>query len=145
MPSPYRTRKVDGKDEATAEILLRLNALCFDAGDAPISPYTGDWWLTYLDREPVAFAGLSASSQMSCAGYLCRAGVAPGHRGQGLQLRLLRVREAQARRYGWTWLFTDTTSNPASSNSLIKAGYRLYLPPYPWAFSHSLYWRKQIT
>jgi hypothetical protein len=34
--------------------------------------------------------------------------------------------------------------NIASANSLIKAGYTLYRPSQPWAFTNTLYWRKML-
>jgi phage terminase large subunit len=38
----------------------------------------------------------------------------------------------------------DTTDNIASANNFIRAGYRLYRPDFPWAWPHTLYWRKLI-
>ena len=60
-------------------------------------------------------------------------------------MRLIRERECKAKRLGWSWLVTDTSNNIASSNSLIKAGYKLYRPTFPWGFAHRLYWREQIA
>jgi hypothetical protein len=37
----------------------------------------------------------------------------------------------------------DTTDNVASANN-FRAGYRLYWPQNPWAWPHTLYWRKAI-
>jgi len=42
-------------------------------------------------------------------------------------------------------MVSDTTDNPASANNFIRAGYRLYRPEYPWAYSNTLYWRKMIA
>jgi phage terminase large subunit len=41
-------------------------------------------------------------------------------------------------------MHSDTTDNLASANNFIQAGYRLYQPQYPWAWSNTLYWRKPI-
>lgn len=141
----YRIRLVDGSDDITAADLRDLHKACF-ADTAPmIDPGEGDWWLAYRDGSPVAFAGMKPSLQLDKAGYLNRAGVLPAHQGRGLQLRLIRARERRARKYGWGWLFTDTTDNPASANSLIKAGFRLYEPDIPWGFVRTLYWRKKLS
>ncbi len=61
-----------------------------------------------------------------------------------LQLRLMRALESRARLNGWDSIVSDTTDNLASANNFIRAGYRLYRPPSPWAWPHSLYWRKSI-
>ena len=39
---------------------------------------------------------------------------------------------------------TDTTDNISSANNLIRAGYRLFEPPWRWAFQNSLYWTKVL-
>ena len=66
------------------------------------------------------------------------------HWGRGLQLRLMRAIEARGRRVGWDGIVSDTTDNLASANNFIKAGYQLYEPEVPWAWSHTLYWRRQL-
>ena len=74
--------------------------------------------------------------------------ILPEHRGNGLQRRLLKVRERKARQLGWTSVITDTTDNVPSANNLIKAGYRLFEPEsvgaMNWAFKSSLFWRKGL-
>jgi len=62
----------------------------------------------------------------------------------GLQLRLMRALESRARQIGWDAVVSDTTNNLASANNFIRAGYRLYQPPCPWAWPNTLYWRKSI-
>jgi hypothetical protein len=44
----------------------------------------------------------------------------------------------------WESIVSDTTNNPISANNFIQAGYRLYEPELPWAWSHTLYWRKWL-
>ena len=44
----------------------------------------------------------------------------------------------------WGSIVSDTTDNPVSANNFIRAGYRLYEPEAPWAWSHTLYWRKWL-
>lgn len=61
-----------------------------------------------------------------------------------LQLRLMRALEARARLNGWCSIVSDTTDNLSSANNFIRAGYRLFEPKSPWAWPHTLYWRKFI-
>lgn len=140
----YKIREVDGSDDDVADDLRMLHALTF-FGDAPV-PDTdiGHWWLVTHDGQPVAFALLVPSSYGPGVGYLKRAGVVSDHRGHGLQRRLIRVRELRARRNGWHLIVTDTTENPASANTLIACGYRLFEPEVRWAWPHSLYWKKEL-
>lgn len=106
----------------------------------------GHWWIVYDEAEPVGFCGMVQSTLAPDIGYLKRSGIMPKYRGQGMQLRFLRVREAQARRNGWSAVISDTAyHNIHSSNNLAKAGYRMFEPPLRWAFSHGLYWIKDIT
>jgi hypothetical protein len=54
----------------------------------------------------------------------------------------MRALETRARRNGWHSIVSDTTDNIVSANNFIRAGYRLYQPEAPWAWPHTLYWRK---
>jgi hypothetical protein len=84
------------------------------------------------------------STHVSNAGYLCRVGVLGRHSGRQLQLRLMRAMEARARLNGWCSIISDTTDNLHSANNFIRAGYRLFSPRHPWAWPHTLYWRKDV-
>ena len=141
----YRIQAVDGSDEDIAEILADLHRLTFFSG-APLPNFEqGHWWLACHRKEPVGFAGIVPSTHARNAGYFCRVGVLSGHCGRGLQLRLMRAVESRARRNGWGFVISDTTDNVVSANNFIRAGYRLYRPPIPWAWPHSLCWRKSVA
>ena len=113
--------------------------------DEVYEPDRGHWWIAYAPcGKPVAFAGLVRSTRWTDTGYLCRAGVMDGFTGNGLQLRLIKARLRKAKELGWAWCITDTTDNPASSNSLINAGFKLYTPANPWGFARALYWKRKI-
>jgi hypothetical protein len=140
----YRIREVDSQDEDVADTLAELHQLTFfDRARVPRFDH-GHWWLAFDGAEPVAFAGLVASTHVDNAGYFCRVGVLGRHCGRRLQLRLMRVLENRARRNGWHSVVSDTTDNIASANNFIRAGYRLYQPKAPWAWPHTLYWRKNM-
>jgi GNAT superfamily N-acetyltransferase len=140
----FTIRKVDIKNPSNQTVLLYLQKKILPQ-DAPYKPDRGHWWVAYAeDGKPVAFAGLVRSIVWNDTGYLCRAGVLDGYTGNGLQKRLISVRMRQAKKLGWNWLITDTTENPASSNSLISMGFKLYEPSTPWSFKNALYWKLKL-
>ena len=138
----YTIRMADASDDDT-DTLAELHRLTFfDA--APMPEFDlGTWWLAYQGDDAVAFAGIVPSTYVRNSGYFSRVGVLERHWGRGLQLRLMRAIEARGRRVGWDGIVSDTTDNLASANNFIKAGYQLYEPEVPWAWSHTLYWRRQ--
>ena len=140
----YRIREVDGHDDEIADTLADLHRLTFFSGASVPEFDWGHWWLGYHETQPVAFAGLIPSTHVVNAGYFCRVGVLKSHWGNRLQLRLMRALEARVRRNGWNSIVSDTTDNLVSANNFIRAGYRLYLPQYPWAWPNTLYWHKSI-
>jgi len=97
------------------------------------------WWVAYKDGRPVAFAGISRNKNYW---FLRRAGVLEEHRGNGLQKRLIKIRLNYAKKKEKSIpIYTYTVlGNPASSNSLISTGFRLYEPSHPYV-GKSLYWR----
>ena len=99
---------------------------------------------TTTSGSAVAFAGLVRSSRWSDSGYLCRAGVVPSSRKQGIQKKLIRVRIKKAKVLKMKWLVTDTYDNPASSNNLISCGFKLFNPSGPWGAEGTLYWRLKL-
>jgi GNAT superfamily N-acetyltransferase len=141
----FTVKQVDIRIQANQTVLLYLQKKCLPA-DVPYDTRSGHWWIAYTDTDiPVGFAGLVRSHHWYDCGYLCRAGVLEAYTGNGIQRKLIHVRERKAKSLNWNWLITDTTTNPASSNSLINAGFKLYEPTIPWAYKHSLYWRKNIS
>lgn len=140
----YRIKRVDDMDDEIADTIHWMHKEVFwDTAPAPDTDQDF-WWLAYQDKMPCGFAQVVPAASTPNTGYLKRSGVLPGHRGNRLQLRLIRAREALARKMGWVTLVTDTTDNPRSANTMIRAGYRLYTPENKWAYEHSLYWRKTL-
>lgn len=143
----YRIREVDTSDEEVADTLRELHDEVFGSTAPQIDPERGVWWLAFAAderRELAGFCGLTQTYADPTIGHLKRAGVRLGHRGQGLQRRFVRVREARARRLGLRALVTDTSDNPSSANNLIACGYRIFRPPEPWGFNHTIYWHKEL-
>lgn len=138
----YRIREVDGCEYA--EDLTELHRQTLDA--APMPDFAvGYWWLAFANGTPVAFAGLDRSEKPPGAGYLVRCGVIPSARGAGLQKKLIRARLIKARKVGWAQALSDTTNAPASANSLISCGFKVFDPVKPWGFPSTIYWRRKLA
>lgn len=140
----YKIRIADTSDDDVADTLADLHRLTFFDAAAMPQFDLGAWWLAYQGHDAVAFAGVVPSTYARNCGYFSRVGVLQRHWGRGLQLRLMRAIEARGRRIGWDGIVSDTTDNPVSANNFIQAGYRLYEPKVPWAWSHTLYWRRSL-
>ena len=126
--------------------IVQMHLECFRASELHPDQFSkGYWWIAFDGGEPVGFAGITQSVRWGDAGYLCRSGVVEGVRGQGLQKRLIAARLAKARRVGWNWVITDTRRNPASANSLINCGFKMYQPAVPWGMKDACYWRKRVA
>lgn len=140
----YRVRAVDTDDDLVADDLVVLHKLTF-ADTAPLPDFAeGHWWLCYHGSDAVAFIGMIPSTRYPGSGYFERFGVANDHRGHRLGIRLIKAMERRARGLGYRSIVTDTTDNPQSANTLIRAGYRVFRPEYPWSFPIATYWRKDL-
>ena len=136
-------KHVDTSVLSNVEVLNKLQKECLP-GDSIYNVSNGWWWVIYDNDIPIGFCGVSPSSRWLDCCYLCRAGVVRSFRGRGLQKKLIRAREKMARKLGFAWAISDTYYNPASSNSLISCGYKLYEPLHPWGAKGTLYWRKKL-
>jgi GNAT superfamily N-acetyltransferase len=123
--------------------LAALHHRVFGDG-APVPPLDGHWWIAYDGDKAIGFCGLSLNVNTAGAGFLCRAGVVSAYRGQGIQKKMIRLRERQALSLSLTQLLTYTIDNPSSANSLIACGYRTYSPKKKWAAPEAVYWQKVI-
>ena len=135
-------KRVDIRKESVQLKLLALQKICLPY-DQPTDTNFGSWWIAAENGVDIGFAGLVRSVSWTDCGYLCRAGVVPSARGQGLQKQFIRVRLRQAKALGWRWVVTDTRLNPASANSLISCGFKMFEPSKPWGCKDTLYWRKR--
>jgi len=141
--NPYKIKKIKLTDTAATKAIVRLHKQ-FSPDDDVLEPTEGYWWVVKYQTDVVGFAAMRRSTRWSDTGYLWRAAVAPLHRGRGIQKRLILVRERMARRLGWAYMISDTNQNTQSANNLIKAGYRMYDPKWPYAFETTCYWRKYL-
>lgn len=141
-PTRFRLKKVDATVPKVWARIVAMDAQCFTDGSPALDNNEGAWWIAYCGKEEAGYCGIRPTA--SGMGYLCRAGVLAKFRGRGLQKTLIRKRVAYAKSVGWHAVVTDTHDNPASSNSLISCGFRLYNPEIKWSFSTALYWRKKL-
>jgi GNAT superfamily N-acetyltransferase len=150
----YRLRRADPMDADDVASLRDLHRATFE-DTAPLKDPGGSlifekgaWWLMHpedTEFDPIGFCGVVPSTYGAEYAYLKRGGILSAHRGQGLQGRLIRVRCDWARRKGFRWAITETgNDNVASSNSLIRAGFRPFWPEVPWGVKTALYLRKPL-
>lgn len=126
--------------------VLPLDQECFPSDYRPVLE-NSLWWVVWCGKEPVGYAGLRVceGAQNKGLGFLSRAGVIGKHRGRGLQKRLIRAREAEARALGLTELVTYVAHwNCASINSLAACGYKHYRPATKWGGKEAVYLRKRL-
>lgn len=102
------------------------------------------WWVGWKGEVPVAYAGARYLPTANAV-FLSRAGVLAEARGEGLQRKMIRLRLRWARQQGANRAITYThPANIVSSNNLIKCGFLLYNPEWPWAGEEFLYWYKEL-
>lgn len=141
----FRIIEADKSHTWVRETYTDMHRVCFPEADDQLP--VGDLWFAWetdVDM-PVAFASLWPSQRVDGAGYLARAGVLPAARGCGLQKRLIRVREKEAKLKGWHVMFSDVDpSNAQSMNNLFACGYRAFVPSDPWQGRPWVYVKKII-
>lgn len=102
------------------------------------------WWLAKDGERVVGYAGIRKGPPGDYA-FLCRAGVHPDYRGQGIHSRLIRARVRFARDMGWPGIISYTgRHNLASANNLIKNGFLLYDPHVWWGVQGALYFQRKL-
>ena len=141
MKQPYRIALAD-----LPVAVLALDEICFPHDDR-ITTADSLWWIVWQDKTPVAYAGMRLCKDPRNLGlaFLNRAGVVPGHRGRGLQQRLIRARVAAARRLAVNELVTYVMIyNVASINSLVNCGFRFYVPATKWGGTTAVYLCKPL-
>jgi len=138
-----KIKRVDTRQPAVQTRLSALQKKCLPY-DKPYDTNHGYWWIATQDGVDCGFAGLVCSPWWSDCGYLIRCGVVSDCRGQGLQKKFIRVRIRQAKALKMNWVITSTYDNPASANSLISCGFKMFNPTKPWMTKHTSYWRLKL-
>ena len=138
-----KIQRVDTRLDSVQTRLSVLQKKCLPS-DKLYDTNHGYWWIATQDGVDSAFAGLVCSPWWSDCGYLIRCGVVPDMRGQGLQKKFIRVRVRQAKTLKMNWVITSTYDNPASANSLISCGFKMFNPTKPWMAKNTSYWRLKL-
>lgn len=113
--------------------------------DIPAHKVKGSaWWGVYDSGRMIAFGGIEKGVTPGIY-YLCRAGVLPEYRGQGIQKSLIHLRIAWAVKRGAASVVTDTAAfSVASMRNLMACGFMPYVPEEPWALDCSVYWQRKL-
>lgn len=138
-----KIQRVNTRHPAVQTRLSVLQKKCLPY-DKPYDTTNGTWWIATKNGVDCGFAGLICSPWWSDCGYLVRCGVLPDYRGLGLQKKFIRVRIRQAKTLKMNWIVTSTYDNPASANSLISCGFKMFNPSRPWMTKHTSYWRLKL-
>jgi GNAT superfamily N-acetyltransferase len=138
-----KIHRVDTRQPAVQTRLSALQRKCLPF-DKPYDTTHGYWWIAVKDGVDIGFAGLICSPWWSDCACLVRCGVVSDYRGQGLQKKFIRVRIRQAKALKMNWIVTSTFDNPASANSLISCGFKMFNPSKPWMTKHTSYWRLKL-
>jgi GNAT superfamily N-acetyltransferase len=134
-------RIIQAKTESQLASVKRLDKAIFSE-DERVKIEGGVWWLIYHKGEAVGFGGLAVIKDLNY-GFFRRAGVLYDHRGHGLQKKLIKIRLRYLKKLRIPCAITYTVlDNPASSNSLISMGFKLYTPSEPYCGSNVLYFKK---
>ena len=140
----YYIRRVNGKSKQKQKVLTRLQKEILPS-DKLCDTKVGLWWIVYTETgRAVGFAGMKQSSQFGNCVFLHRSGVVFEHTGNGLQKRLIKARLRKAKLMGFEIAVSDTSHNPASANSLINCGFKMYKPSKPWGWDYTCYWRLKL-
>jgi len=131
----FKIARVNGK--TYREVIDELQGICLPTCKK-YNPEIGYWWLAKHKDKPIGYLGLTYTKNE--AWYLCRCGVIPEYRGHGIMKQMVKAMARFAKKYNLFPVYTDTTDNPASANSLIGCGFKTISPSKQWAFKRSIYW-----
>lgn len=131
-------------DNNLYETLQELDINCpFFKGCANEFKENRDWWvITDNKGEIIAYCGSGYKANFA---IFVRAWVKRNHRGKGLQKKMIKLRINAAKKRNCESAITYITpDNPASGNSLIGCGFKLYTPEWEYAGKEMIYFIKNL-
>ena len=115
-----------------------MDAILFPEDDPIENWRTYTWWIGTVDDVPICYCGLQLLEDYA---YMVRSGVLAEYQGQGLQKKMIKRRLEYCTKKGINKVVTDTVcDNPASMNSLISSGFKVYEPAEGWRGEGTVYW-----
>jgi GNAT superfamily N-acetyltransferase len=128
------------------ELVLGLHNQTFPTDEWDhINDLSAMWLALDDDGTPVGFCIARRLTREPKVVFFQRVGVLPYAQGQGLQRRMIRVRERWARAIGATSGITYTTyENHESIVNLLRCGWRFYTPASPWVGANVHYFCKDL-
>ena len=142
----FKIRKA--KSDREYEQIYGLDLLIFGAADGSLSSTDdllgSEWWIVWDENnEPVGYCGVVIYDDFAVHK---RVGVLKRARGNGLQKRMLGIRESYAKKMRCKMICTYVSiENAYSANNLFDRGYRAYNPEWRWGGDHYLYVMKSLT
>lgn len=108
--------------------------------------YDDCWhWIAYDNKTPVGFASSRKVYSRENWGYIAACGVLASHRGHGLMRKLVARVAKHAREQGWDGVLTYVAlNNIPSMISLLRSGFRFYLPEEHWVGDEFHYMLKRF-
>lgn len=134
----YKIRKTND-----LELIQTLNAEIFPQ-DLLHTDHKTAAWVLYDDKdEPVAFCTCRNSGYGIL--FMDRAGIKKEHRKKGLHRKLIKAREAYAKKNGFKKIITYVMKeNYASLFTLVRCDYEMYTPEYKYAGENVIYVIKEF-
>lgn len=140
------------KQSRDLQVLFGLHLKTFPQ-DEWEDPEDTTYWIAYQsgaasggpagELTPVGFCSVKDVGDKTL--YLTRVGVLPEARGQGLQRHLMKAARRWAKRRGYTTMITYTlVTNYPSITNMIRDGWNLYDPTFPWVGSEVFYYRYDL-
>jgi GNAT superfamily N-acetyltransferase len=110
--------EIDNAYAIVEEYYEAMSVVARDTREAFAQLYFADGagiWLAWLEEKIIGCIGLRAMPQFTDSGEVKRLYVQPEHRGRGIAVTLHNSLETYARKFGYQWLYLDTTDNMTSA------------------------------
>lgn len=135
--------EIDVNDPKIHKRIKDIHLSCFeDEVDIPWEDLM--WGLIDKDTNQVVGYCAMGFSRYKVQAAFTAAAIIKRYRGFGFQKKMIQHRCRIAKKMGFSRVVTHTVFNPASENSLISCGFKLYRPKVEWAGEHANYWYKTL-
>jgi GNAT superfamily N-acetyltransferase len=137
--------KMKIRQSNNVELVRCLHKITFPQDEYEHHSRSQYWIVSDSEKYPVGFCMCHPLTFETDTVFLSRAGLLDCARGQGLHMRMIKVRTQWAKKNGFKNMITYTSlDNAASFHNLQKAGFKLYLPESLYVGKAFLYWMKEL-